>query len=69
MNKGLKISHTTRMMKEGRKSVSKHKKNSNKIRHHTLTFKRSSSKCQYKEKSPTVKSYNMKKEIKTKVDK
>lgn len=36
----------------------------NRIRHHLATFKRSSSKCQQKEKSPMVKSYKVSNEIK-----
>lgn len=49
-DKGLKASLTTKMKKKGRKGVNKHRRNSNKIRHHPSTLTRTSNRCQQKEK-------------------
>lgn len=43
-DKALKITHITKMNKEGRKGVNKPRKGSTKIRHHPSTLKGSSSK-------------------------
>lgn len=49
--------------------MNKHRRHSNKIRHHPSTLKRSSSKCQQKEKGSMMKRYKLQKEIKIKDNK